>query len=309
MDTHQTKETVIILGAGPAGLSAALYCARAGLNPLVLTGMQPGGQASLTDMIENYPGFPEGVSGTELGSLFQRHAERFGARVEFDSATAVDFTSKSLRVNTYSKQYQAEVVIIATGASPVLLDIPGEKELTGKGVSYCATCDGWFFKDKEIVVVGGGDSALEEAGFLTRFASKVTVIHRRDEFRAGALLQKRARENPKMAFMMDSVVTEIVGNGKVRAVAVKNVKTGEMIELVTDGVFVFIGHSPNNQMYESQLEVDAKGYLVVDENMSTSVEGVFACGEAADSNYKQVVTSAGMGAAAAISADRYLANR
>ena len=309
MDTQQTKETVIILGAGPAGLSAALYCARAGLNPLVLTGMQPGGQASLTDMIENYPGFPEGVSGTELGSLFQRHAERFGARVEFDSATSVDFTSKPLRVNTYSKQYQAEVVIIATGASPVLLGIPGEKELTGKGVSYCATCDGWFFKDKEIVVVGGGDSALEEAGFLTRFASKVTVIHRRDEFRAGALLQKRARENPKMAFMMDSVVTEIVGSGKVRAVAVKNVKTGEMTELVTDGVFVFIGHSPNNQMYESQLEVDAKGYLLVDENMSTSAEGVFACGEAADSNYKQVVTSAGMGAAAAISADRYLANR
>jgi len=208
-------ESVIILGAGPAGLSAALYAARGELHPLVFTGMQPGGQAALTNMIENYPGFPDGVGGVELGELFQKQAEKFGARIEYDVVTSVDFSTKPLRVNTYNQAYQAETVIVATGASPVPLNVPGEKELVGKGVSYCATCDGWFFKEKEIVVVGGGDSALEEAIFLTKFSTKVTLIHRRDEFRAGAILQSRARENPKIGFMMNSIVKEIKGTEKV----------------------------------------------------------------------------------------------
>ena len=309
MEANQSIESVIILGSGPAGLSAALYSARAGLNPLVFSGMQPGGQASLTDIIENYPGFPDGISGTELGTLFQKQAERFGARIEYDTVMSVDFSTKPLRVKTYSKEYLSETVIIATGASPVLLNVQGEKELTGKGVSYCATCDGWFFKDKEIVVVGGGDSALEEANFLTRFAAKVTVVHRRDTFRAGALLQKRAHENPKITFILDSVVKAINGSDKVTSVSVENLKSGETTELKTDGVFVFIGHSPNNQPYAGQLEMDSNGYLVVDKNMLTSVDGVYACGEAADANFKQVVTSAGMGAAAAIAADRYLSHK
>ena len=299
-------ESVMILGAGPAGLSAALYAARGELHPLVFTGMQPGGQAALTDSIENYPGFPDGVGGVELGELFQKQAERFGARMEYDVVTSVDFSTKPIRINTYNREYRAETVIIATGASAILLNVPGEKELTGKGVSYCATCDGWFFKEKDVVVVGGGDSALEEATFLTKFTSRVTVIHRRDEFRAGAILQSRARENPKIAFMMESTVQEIKGSGKVTSVVVQNVKTNELREILTDGVFVFIGHTPNNQMYKGQLELDDNGYIKVDGSMRTSVEGIYACGEAADASFKQVVISAGMGATAAISVGRYL---
>ena len=299
-------ESVIILGAGPAGLSAALYAARGELHPLVFTGMQPGGQAALTNMIENYPGFPDGVGGVELGELFQKQAEKFGARIEYDVVTSVDFSTKPLRVNTFNKAYQAETVIVATGASPVPLNVPGEKELVGKGVSYCATCDGWFFKEKEIVVVGGGDSALEEAIFLTKFSTKVTLIHRRDEFRAGAILQSRARENPKIGFMMNSIVKEIKGTEKVISVVVQDVKTEELSVVPIDGVFIFIGHTPNNQIYSGQLEFDESGYIKVDEKMKTSVDGVYACGEAADASFKQVVISAGMGATAAISAGRYL---
>lgn len=299
-------ESVIILGAGPAGLSAALYAARAELTPLVFTGLQPGGQASLTHTIENYPGYPEGIGGSALGDLFQKQAERFGAKIEYDSATTVDFRSNPFRVNTYSKEYFAKTIIIATGASPVLLNVPGESELTGKGTSYCATCDGWFFKEKEVMVVGGGDSALEEALFLTRYATKVTIVHRRNEFRAGAILQTRVRENKKIEFILDSVVKEIKGTEKVTAVAVENVKTGQVTQVKTDGVFIFIGHKPNNQLYEGQLEMDERGYIKVDMKMQTSVAGVFASGEAADGDYKQVVTSAGMGAAAAIQATRYL---
>ncbi len=306
MTDENQIESVIILGAGPAGLSAALYAARGELHPLVFTGMQPGGQAALTDSIENYPGFPDGVGGVELGELFQKQAERFGARMEYDVVTSVDFSTKPFHINTYSREYRAETVIIATGASAILLNVPGEKELTGKGVSYCATCDGWFFKEKDVVVVGGGDSALEEATFLTKFASRVTVIHRRDEFRAGAILQSRARENPKIAFMMESTVQEIKGSGKVTSVVVRNVKTNELKEIPTDGVFVFIGHTPNNQMYKGQLELDDNEYIKVDDSMRTSVEGIYACGEAADASFKQVVISAGMGATAAISVGRYL---
>ena len=308
MEEDKKIESVIILGAGPAGLSAALYAARGALEPLVITGMQLGGQAALTHQIENYPGFPEGIGGTELGDLFQKQAERFGARFVYDVATEVDFSSKPLRVKTFSGEYETKSVIIATGASPVNLSVPGEKELTGKGVSYCATCDGWFFKGKQVVVVGGGDSALEEAIFLTKFASKVMIIHRRDQFRAGAILQTRARENPKIDFLMDSVIKEIRGTDRVKDIVVQNVKSGLITELPADGVFVFIGHTPNNEIYQTQLKMDKKGYLEVDDKMRTSVEGVFACGEAADAEFKQVVISAGMGASAAISAGRYLEN-
>jgi thioredoxin reductase (NADPH) len=306
MSNDKNIESVVIIGAGPAGLSAALYAARSELKPLVLTGMQPGGQAALTHSIENYPGHPDGVGGAELGDLFQKQAERFGARVEFDSAIGVDFTSRPLRVKTYNKEILAKSVIIASGASSVHLDVPGETELVGRGVSYCATCDGWFFKDREVIVVGGGDSALEEALFLTRYATKVTIVHRRDELRAGAILQTRARGNAKIHFIWDSVVKEIRGEDKVTSVLVENVKTGEQSDVQTDGVFIFIGHTPNNELYKGQLEIDEHGYLRVDTHMRTSVEGVYACGEAADGEYKQVVISAGMGATAAIAATRYL---
>jgi len=306
MQSENQIESVIILGAGPAGLAAALYAARAELNPLVLTGMTPGGQATLTHTIENYPGYPEGVGGSELGELFQKQAERFGARVEFDSVMKVDLSQRPFRVKTYDKEYLANSIIIATGASSLTLDVPGEKEFTGRGVSYCATCDGWFFKEKKVVVVGGGDSALEEAIFLTRYASKVTIIHRRDQFRGGAVLQTRVRENPKIALKLNAVVKEIKGDDKVKAVVIENVQTKEHEEMPVDGVFIFVGHSPNTQLFKGQLEMDSRGYIEVDMQMRTSVEGVFACGEAADAEYKQVITSAGMGAAAAIQASRYL---
>jgi len=297
---------VLVIGSGPAGYAAALYAARAELQPLVLTGMQLGGQAALTHVIENYPGFPEGVGGAELGELFQKQAERFGATTEFDLANAVDFSKRPFRVSTDNGEYLAEAVIISTGASPNHLEVPGEVELTGKGVSYCATCDGWFFKDKKVIVVGGGDSALEEGLFLTRYASEITIIHRRDELRAGALLQKRAFENDKISFIWDTVVTEVVGEDKAEAVKLKNVKTGEESTLETEGVFIFIGHTPNTQIFAGQLELDDLGYIKVNQHMETSVEGVFASGEAADPHFRQVVTSAGMGAAAAIQATRYL---
>ncbi|MGQ9834091.1 MAG: thioredoxin-disulfide reductase [Candidatus Villigracilaceae bacterium] len=300
---HHVK--MLILGAGPAGLSAALYAARAELQPLVLTGAQLGGQAALTYTIENYPGFPDGVGGAELGELFQKQAERFGARVEFDTAQRVDLSQRPFRIEADSGEYLADTLIIATGASSNLLNVPGESELTGKGVSYCATCDGWFFKDKEVVVVGGGDSALEEALFLTRFATTVTIIHRRDALRAGVILQKRAFDNPKIKFKWNSVVTEVIGKDKVEAVRLKDVKTGEESTFQTDGVFIFIGHTPNTQMFTGQLEMDG-GYIKVDERMRTSVPGVYAAGEAADSHFKQVIVSAGMGAAAAIEATRFL---
>ncbi len=302
-------EKMIIIGAGPAGLSAALYAARAELEPLVLTGMSLGGQASLTHMIENYPGFPEGVGGAELGELFQKQAERFGARFEFDSVTEVDFSKTPYSVRTYGQEYRTDTVIISTGASPVYLGIPGEKEMTGKGVSYCGTCDGWFFKDRDIVVVGGGDSALEEGIFLTRFAKSVTIIHRRDELRAGKILQSRAFNNPKIEFIWDTVVEKINGDNSVESVLLKNVKTGETTNHPTEGVFVFIGHTPNTDLFKGQLDMDENGYLEVDSKMQTKKLGIYAAGEVMDSSFKQVVTSAGWGAAAAIQATRFLEER
>lgn len=297
---------VLILGSGPAGLAAALYTARAELNPLVLTGMELHGQAALTFAIENYPGFPEGVGGSELGQLFQKQAERFGARVEMDTATHVDLSQRPFRVNTYSREYLTDTLIITTGATPLHLNIPGEQELTGRGTSYCATCDGWFFKGKKVVVVGGGDSALEEGLFLTRYADSVTIVHRRDALRAGAILQKRAMENPKVHFIWNSVLTQIIGKDAVEAVQLRNVKTGEETPFTTDGVFIFIGHKPNTELFAGQVELDEKGYIRTNMLMETNIPGVYAAGEAADPHYRQVITSAGMGAAAAIQVGRYL---
>ncbi|MCE9644944.1 MAG: thioredoxin-disulfide reductase [Chloroflexi bacterium] len=304
--SNEKQVKVLILGSGPAGLAAALYAARAELEPIVLTGMQLGGQAALTHVIENYPGFPTGVGGAELGELFQKQAEHFGARVEFDMAHEVDLSQRPFKVTTDSGEYKAETLILSTGANPTHLNVPGEVELTGRGVSYCATCDGWFFKDKKVVIVGGGDSALEEGLFITRYASSVTVIHRRDELRASPVLQKRAKEHPKMNFIWDTVVTEVVGTDKLETLKLKNVKTGAESTFDTDGLFIFIGHIPNTQMFKGQLAMSDLGYVIVNDKMETNVEGVYAAGEIADPHFRQVITSAGMGAAAAIQATRYL---
>lgn len=302
----ETPVKVLILGSGPAGLAAALYAARAELQPVVLTGMELGGQVSLTYTVENYPGFPDGVGGQEMVEKFQKQAERFGARIEYDTAVEVNLSQRPFRVKTYNTTYLAEALIITTGATPRHLNIPGETELTGRGVSYCATCDGYFFKDKDVVVVGGGDSALEESLFLTRYASSVTIVHRRDELRAGAVLQSRALSNPKIKFIWDTVIEEVNGTDAVKTVCLKNLKTGQVRELATDGVFIFIGHTPNTQLFKGQLEMDEGGYLVTDKLMRTNIPGVFAGGEVADPHYRQVITSAGMGAAAAIQANHFL---
>lgn len=297
---------VLILGSGPAGLSAALYAARAELNPVVLTGMELGGQVSLTNTVENFPGFPDGVGGNELVELFQKQAERFGAKVEFDTATEVDLHSRPFRIKTYNGDYLANTLIITTGATPYHLNIPGEMELTGRGVSYCATCDGWFFKDKNVIVVGGGDSALEEGIFLTRYAKSVTIVHRRDTLRAGAVLQSRAVGNPKIQFLWNTVIEEILGDEAVRSVRLKNLDTGKKTDCPTDGVFIFIGHRPNTQLFEGQLELDEHGYLAAENWVHTKIPGVFVAGEVADPIYRQVITSAGMGAAAAMRAIHYM---
>ncbi len=297
---------VLILGSGPAGLSAALYAARADLDPIVLTGMELGGQVSLTHIVENYPGFPEGVGGNELVELFQKQAERFGTKLEFDTASEVDLSKRPFKVQTFNSTYLADTLIISTGATSRRLDIPGETELTGRGVSYCATCDGWFFKDKDLIIVGGGDSALEESIFLTRYANSVTIVHRRDELRAGPFLQNRTKSNPKIDFIWNSIVTEILGEEAVESVRLQDVVTKEERIYPIDGIFIFIGHIPNTQLFKDQLDMDELGYLKVDHLMKTNVAGVFAAGEVADSHFRQVITSAGMGAAAAIQANHYL---
>ena len=297
---------MLILGSGPAGLSAALYAARANLEPIVLTGMELGGQVSLTNTIENYPGFPDGVGGQELVDLFQKQAEKFGAHIEFDTATEVDLSERPFWIKTYNTEYRADTLVIATGAQPVHLDVPGEKELTGRGVSYCATCDGWFFKDKDVVVVGGGDSAIEESLFLTRYARTITIIHRRDTLRAGAILQQRILTHPKIKIIWDSVITEIVGEETVSQVKIINSKTNERNVLSADGVFIFIGHVPSTQLFANSLELDERGYIKTDHQRTTNVPGVFIAGEAGDPDFRQVVTSAGMGAAAAMQAIRFL---
>jgi len=305
-DTKEPERIkVLVIGAGPAGMSAALYAARAELKPVVLAGADLGGQAAITDVIENYPGFPDGVGGSALSDAFQKQAERFGAVFEFETASSVDFSSQPYRVKTYSKTYLADSIIVTTGASPNHLNIPGENEFTGRGVSYCATCDGWFFREKRVVVVGGGDSAIEEALFLTRYASSVTIVHRRDALRAGAILQRRVFDNPKINFIWDTVVTEIKGDNVLKSLRLKNIKTGEEKEMETDGLFIFIGHTPNTKLFEPYLEMQ-NGYIATDKNMQTNLPGIFAAGEAADPTFRQVVTSAGMGAAAAIRSTHYL---
>jgi thioredoxin reductase (NADPH) len=303
---NKKEVKVLIIGSGPAGLSAALYAARADLKPVVLAGMSLGGQVSLTFTVENYPGFPEGVGGAELIEKFKQQAEHFGAIVEFDSALEIDLSKRPFYVRTYQGEYLAETVIVATGASSLLLNVPGEKEFTGRGVSYCATCDGWFFKEKEVIVVGGGDSALEEGLFLTRYARSVTIVHRRDAFRAGSILINRAAANPKIHFVMNSIITDIFGEDAVKSVKLKNVVTGEVSDRAIDGVFIFIGHSPNTQIFEGQLAMDDRKYLQVDHLLCSSVPGVFVAGEAADPHFRQVITSAGMGAAAAMQAIHFL---
>ena len=298
---------VLILGSGPAGLSAAIYAARANLNPVVLSGDLLGGQVSLTYTVENYPGFPDGVGGMQLVDLFQKQAERFGARIEFDTASAVNLTSRPFHITTTNgKYYLADTLIIASGASANQLGIPGECKYTGRGVSYCATCDGWFFKDKDVIVVGGGDSALEESIFLARYSRTITIVHRRDKLRGGILLQERAYQNPKIKFYWNTVITEILGGGVVEKVRLRNIETGEESEQPIQGVFIFTGHSPNTTIFKDLLAMDERGYLIVDPFMQTSTPGVFAAGESADPHFRQVITSSGMGAAAAISAQRFL---
>lgn len=305
------KERVVIIGSGPAGLTAALYMARAQLNPLVIVGNQLGGQISITAEVENYPGFPDpDLTGPELVDKMYRQAERFGTRYEYDEVVDVDFSQGSpFYIKTHAKEYEAESVIVTAGASPRRLGIPGEDELIGRGVSFCATCDGFFFRGKDVVVVGGGDSALEEGLFLTKFAEKVRVIHRRDELRAGPALTKRAFANEKIEFIWDTVVDEIKGNGMVTEIDVTNIKTQEKKQLKTDGVFIYIGHYPNSKFLEGQLAMDEHGYVIADERMRTSVDGVFAAGEIQDSIYRQIATSVGQGCAAAMQCEKWLSER
>ena len=305
-ESSEKVHQCLIIGSGPAGLSAALYAARAELAPIVLSGMELGGQVSKTAAIENYPGFPDGVQGPELVAIFQEQAERFGAEIIFDSATEVDLSQRPFKVTTYGGEYLAESLILATGAVIRKLGVPGETDFTGKGVSYCATCDGHFFKEKDLIVVGGGDSALKEGIFLTRFANSVTIVHRRDELRGGVYLANKAKENPKIQFLWDTIVTEIIGDGTVNSVRLKNVKTEQEDVRDIDGVFIYIGHDPNTEMFKGQLETDENGYLVVDQHMHTNVPGVFAAGEVSDPHFQQVVISAGMGAAAAMEAVEFL---
>ena len=309
--SHGPIENVIIIGSGPSGFTAGLYTARANLNPLLITGNDYGGQVSITYEVENYPGFPESLSGPELVERMKDQAEKFGTRVEFDYVSEIVTDQHPFIVRTAEgKEYRTKSVIVCTGARPRYLEIPGEKEYTGKGVSYCATCDGFFFRGKEVIVVGGGDSAVEEALFLTKFATRVRVLHRRDQLRASKILQERAFSNEKIEFVWNTVVNEVLGDetGKVRGVVVENTVTGETSELQTDGVFIFVGHLPNNNLLQDKFELDEDGHLIVDSKMRTNVPGIFAAGEIMDKVFKQVATSVGQGCAAAMQAERWLAD-
>ena len=299
---------LIIIGGGPAGYTAALYAARANLAPLVIEGFNWGGQLMITSDVENYPGYPDGVMGPEMMAEFRRQAERFGTEFVTDDVTRVDFSERPFRVWVEGEEHKARTVIVATGASARWLGLPGEQQFQGRGVSACATCDGAFFRDKKLIVVGGGDTAMEEAAFLTRFASKVTVVHRRDEFRASQIMLDRARANDKIEFLPNTVIEEILGDGKVETVRLRDVETDETWDLPVDGVFVAIGHDPNTKLFVDQLDHDDAGYLVTTPGTTeTNVRGIFAAGDVQDHTYRQAVTAAGSGCMAALDAERLLA--
>ena len=302
---------VIIIGSGPAGLTAALYTARANLKPLVFEGSQPGGQLTITTDVENFPGFPDGVMGPELMDLFRKQAERFGAECYFEHVTKVDFSNKPYKVWIGDKEYSSESVIIATGATAKMLGLENEKKLMGFGVSACATCDGFFFKEKKVLVVGGGDSAMEEATYLTKFASEVVIVHRRSEFRASKIMIDRAMNNPKVRVLWNSSVIDILGSQEkgVHAASIKNTDSDEIFEEKCDGVFMAIGHKPNTGLFSDMLKTDKNGYLVTNpETTSTNIDGIFACGDVQDHSYRQAITAAGSGCMSAIDAERYLEN-
>ena len=310
---EQAREVIehrlIIIGGGPAGLTAALYAGRAQLQPLAMIGQSLGGQAASTAEMENYPGFPEGIGGMALTEQMARQATRFGAELGYEEATEVDLGVYPFRVRTSAVEYRAKAIIICSGAQARQLGVPGESKFIGRGVSFCATCDGYFFMDKTVVVVGGGDSAIDEGIYLTRFAKEVIVVHRRDELRASPLLQQRAFANPKMRFVWNSVVEEVLGEETVAGVRVRNVHSGEESGIAVDGVFVYIGFVPNSAMFKGQLELTAEGYIVTDKRQRTSVPGVYAAGDVQDPNFRQTVIAAGAGAAAAIEAERFLAEK
>lgn len=304
---------VIIIGSGPAGLTAALYAGRANLNPLVFEGPQPGGQLTITTEVENYPGFPDGVMGPEMMELFRKQAQKFGAECHFKMVDEVDFSKRPFKLVVEGTTYLAQTVIVATGATAKLLNLPSEKEYMGYGVSACATCDGFFFKNQHVLVVGGGDTAMEEATYLTKHAARVTVVHRRNELRASKVMQERAMQNPKIDFIWDSVVSEVMGevnamgHKKLNGVKLKNLKTGQITDYKCDGLFLAIGHQPNTNLFEGKLEMDPVGYLITKpRSTATNVPGVFAAGDVADPTYRQAVSAAGTGCMAAIDAERFL---
>jgi len=310
VDAEQDAERVkvLIIGSGPAGYTAAIYAARAELEPVMLAGLTFGGQLMITTEVENYPGFPEGVTGPDLMEMFQKQAERFGTTVHYEDATSVDFSQRPFRVESEERAFLADSVIVATGATAKWLGIESEERLTNRGVSACATCDGALFRDKAMAVVGGGDTAMEEALFLTRYAPKVTVIHRRDELRASKIMADRALRNEKIEFLWDSEVAEVLGDDFVTGVRTKNLKTGELSDTAVEALFIAIGHKPNTELFKGQLETDDVGYLKVEPGTSrTNIEGVFACGDAMDPVYRQAITAAGTGCTAAIDAERWLA--